>query len=181
MYGFFFVNYYAAYTSVLLLFIMHGFRILWGHEISGTRVGAFAVLVFITCAFLLPLRVITMDTLRGKTAAVPSHPRAAVAKLLRDIPGQHLVFVPQNGFRHEWVYNAADLDSARIVWARKLGPAEDAELMRRFASRSAWVVSADEFHPSVENCQMANASGVANGVRRTQEEQLNSIHSKSLP
>ena len=35
---------------------------------------------------------------------------------------------PQHPFQDEWVYNAADIDHARIVWARDLGAEENAKL-----------------------------------------------------
>jgi hypothetical protein len=55
--------------------------------------------------------------------------------------GEHLILV-EYGPRHvadkEWVFNHGDIDAASVVWARSLGEAEDAELRRYFASRSAW-------------------------------------------
>jgi hypothetical protein len=60
--------------------------------------------------------------------------------------GSHLVFVeyaPSHAPDEEWVYNAADIDSSPVVWARSLGDSADADLRRYFAARSAWRVHVD--------------------------------------
>ncbi len=57
-----------------------------------------------------------------------------------------LVFVryqPHHVFQNEWVYNAADIDRARIVWARDLGAAENQKLLRYYPSRTALLLQPD--------------------------------------
>ena len=76
-------------------------------------------------------------------------PRADVIRQLHSQPGKQLVFVrywPQHIFQNEWVYNAADIDGARIVWARDLG-AEDEELRRYYPDRTAWLLEPDAAPP----------------------------------
>ncbi len=63
---------------------------------------------------------------------------------LAKTPGKHLVFVkaktdPNN--LYQWIYNDADLDSSRFVWARDLGDAENAQLAASMAGRSVWLVN----------------------------------------
>jgi len=67
---------------------------------------------------------------------------------LAKTPGNHLVFVkaktdPYNFF--QWIYNGADLDSSRFVWARDLGDAENAQLAASMTGRRVWMVD-----PNVE-------------------------------
>ena len=47
---------------------------------------------------------------------------------------------------YEWVYNAADIDRAAVVWARPISPEQDAALVRYFHDRSVWVLNPDA-HP----------------------------------
>jgi hypothetical protein len=64
--------------------------------------------------------------------------RIMVAQELDRVPGKLLVFVryqPHHIFQDEWVYNAADIDSARIVWARDLGAAENQKVIQYFPDR----------------------------------------------
>jgi hypothetical protein len=43
----------------------------------------------------------------------------------------------------ELVYNHADIDGSKVVWARSLGPEKDAELIRHYPNREVWMVDED--------------------------------------
>ena len=49
----------------------------------------------------------------------------------------------------EWVYNAADIDRAQVVWAREMSPAKDRELTDYFKDRNVWLVEPDQNPPKV--------------------------------
>jgi hypothetical protein len=73
--------------------------------------------------------------------------RIEAARELAEIPGKLLVFVhygPRHFFQDEWVYNGADIDGQRVVWARDLGPEENDKLRRYFPDRKALVLEPDE-------------------------------------
>jgi len=79
--------------------------------------------------------------------------KARVAAELQRIPGKHLVFVkaktdPNNLF--QWIYNDADIDASRIVWARDLGAQRDAQLAAYFTGRSVWMVDPN-VNPAITN------------------------------
>lgn len=72
--------------------------------------------------------------------------RIAVNRRLASMPGKLLVFVrysPQHIFQDEWVYNEADLDGARVVWARDLGSDENQKLRAYYPDRSVLLFQPD--------------------------------------
>jgi hypothetical protein len=76
--------------------------------------------------------------------------RAQIIAQLSSLAGDHLVIVryaPNHNYFAEWVYNAADIDKSKVVWARDMGDAEDEQVIRYFANRRPWVVEADENPP----------------------------------
>lgn len=79
--------------------------------------------------------------------------RAAVLKQLSSLDGQHLVIVRygpnHRAVMNEWVYNEAEIDAAKVVWAREIGPSSDAELISYFANRRVWLIEADEDPPRI--------------------------------
>jgi hypothetical protein len=71
-------------------------------------------------------------------------PRTTVEKRLEALPGKQLVIVSYSPIHQpldlEWVYNAADIDGSKVVWARAMSPQEDLELIRYFKNRQVWLV-----------------------------------------
>jgi hypothetical protein len=69
--------------------------------------------------------------------------RAQIVDELRGKGGRHLVLVRYSRLHNphwEWVANEADLDRARIIWARSADAASDRLVMFYFPDRQAWVV-----------------------------------------
>lgn len=71
--------------------------------------------------------------------------RARLLAHLEQSPGQHLVIVrygPEHdpGREIEWVYNRADVDRAKVIWAREMGAAEHARLLEHYRQRHVWLI-----------------------------------------
>jgi hypothetical protein len=78
--------------------------------------------------------------------------RIFVNRELARFPGKQLVFVgywPNHIFQDEWVYNAADIDAAQVVWARDLGTAEDEKVLRYYPDRTVWLLEPDARPPKL--------------------------------
>ncbi|HEY6388530.1 MAG TPA: hypothetical protein VIX91_22860 [Candidatus Acidoferrum sp.] len=78
--------------------------------------------------------------------------RVAVIKQLMDTPGKHLVVVrysDDHNIHDEWVYNGADIDGSKIIWARELDPEQNAKLFSYFKDRHIWLVE-----PDVDNTEI---------------------------
>jgi hypothetical protein len=73
--------------------------------------------------------------------------RVGISQWLAEREGKQLVIVrytPSHEVNQEWVYNDADIDGSKIVWAREVDPQSDAELIRYFHDRTVWLLEADE-------------------------------------
>jgi len=76
--------------------------------------------------------------------------RIEIGRQLSRIPGKLLVLVrywPQHIFQDEWVYNGADIDGSRIVWARDLGDTEDRKLLHYYPGRAVLLLEPDARPP----------------------------------
>ncbi len=155
------LHYSAACTCLMILAAVAGLR-----KLASARREAARIVLFLSAAhFLFWYGAHVFENTSVARAALPfetwdainhQNPqrRVYVARELAKIPGDLLVFVhyeyPQHPFQDEWVYNAADIDRARIVWARDLGAEEDAKLIQYFPQRKAIVLDPDERPPSIE-------------------------------
>ena len=154
------VHYIAAATCLFVLMSVTGLERLGRLNIGGRAVGAEAArIVFLFCVaqFLFWYGLHVFDTGEVSLAMRPyetwdninhGNPerRIAVNRQLSEVPGGLLVFVryaPQHLFQEEWVWNAADIDGARVVWARDLGPEENQKLRDYYPDRTALLFEPD--------------------------------------
>jgi hypothetical protein len=69
------------------------------------------------------------------------------------LPGRHLVIVrysPMHNVHDEWVFNLADIDGSKVIWARDLGGEQNAKLLAYFRDRHVWL-----FEPDTDSTQMS--------------------------
>jgi hypothetical protein len=64
--------------------------------------------------------------------------RASLLSRLEQEPGNHLVLVKEGPTHHEWVYNKADIDHAKVVWAHDMGQLENCKLFAYFNNHVIW-------------------------------------------
>jgi len=78
--------------------------------------------------------------------------RAKVVSQLSRMPGKQLAVVrysPEHAPFDDWVYNAADIDASKVVWAREMRAVSNRELLRYFQDRQVWLVEPDFDPPKV--------------------------------
>jgi hypothetical protein len=147
-------HYFAPMTALLYLVLLQGMRYLRLWKWHGQPAGAALVrsIAVVSCAMLI-IRVAAVAAHAPVDGAWPrgNLGRRQLVSELNNLPGQHLVIVrygdnPGVNRALELVYNAADIDHARIVWARDMG-ANNLELIRCFRDRHVWLVNGSESPP----------------------------------
>jgi hypothetical protein len=86
--------------------------------------------------------------------------RAAIAAKLNYTPGKHLIIVrytDDHNIHDEWVYNGAEIDSAKVLWARELTPEQNAKLLTYFKDRKIWLATPDTDNTYLEPYTPPNA------------------------
>jgi hypothetical protein len=76
--------------------------------------------------------------------------RAKFEAQLSSLPGEHLAIVhygANHSVHSEWVFNKADIDGAKIVWARDIPGRELKPLLDYFRGRQVWLVEPDSTPP----------------------------------
>ena len=72
--------------------------------------------------------------------------RAGLIRQLGVAGGKHLIVVrysEHHNTHEEWVYNDADIDAARVVWAREMNTEKDQLMLQFFRDRAAWLLEPD--------------------------------------
>jgi hypothetical protein len=73
--------------------------------------------------------------------------RVAIEKKLEHTAGKHLILVRYSEDEHnihdDWVYNGAEIDGAKVLWARELDAEQNLKLLDYFKDRKVWIVTPD--------------------------------------
>ena len=110
----------------------------------GRPVGIALAIGLCLAAALSGFRILDAQYLYNRPSPLPA--RTVTARLLDSTPDSHLVFVrygPHHSVHDEWVYNRADIDHAKVVWANDLGIDRNRQLIQYLAGRKVWLVEPD--------------------------------------
>jgi hypothetical protein len=146
-------NYAAPLTGVILAVMLQGLRHLRHWYWEGKPTGLFlARSVALICVLMVPVQVFTLwANPRPLNDPSDGSRRARILAQVSSLPGRHLVLVrykpDHDVLSPEWVYNEADIDNAKVVWARDMSTAANQELLSYFKDRHSWLVDADEALP----------------------------------
>jgi hypothetical protein len=140
-------HYAAPITCVLFLLIVQAVRHLrtmrWKGRPIGIALSRALMLCLVIDTSVLVARGIC-DPLFWTCEGDPS--RAAIEKTLEQTPGKHLILVrytDDHNIHDDWVYNGAEIDGAKVLWARELDAEQNAKLFDYFKDRKIWLVTPD--------------------------------------
>jgi hypothetical protein len=137
-------HYAAPLTCVFYGLLVQAVRHLRAMRISSLQLGvvlsrAMVLLLVLDTGTNLCYRV--CDPLRFLCTGNSS--RAAIAEKLQHLDGKHLIIVRYADFHDphwEWVFNGADIDGGKILWARDQGPEQNEKLLTYFKDRQVWLL-----------------------------------------
>ena len=148
-------HYAAPMTCVVFAIVVQSMRFVRRLRWKARPVGARLVaLIPVVCALMVmvraaagPLGIPVGDLpLTWYAGDAGNLARANLIAHLEGNGGKHLIVVKYSASHDpgdEWVYNAADIDSAQVVWARSMSPAENRQLLEYFRDRTAWQLEPD--------------------------------------
>jgi hypothetical protein len=143
-----FPHYAAPFTCVVVLLLVQCMRHLRIMRVERWPLGkwlarAAVVLLIVDTGTLVAHR--QCDPLYWTCEGDPS--RAVIQTKLERTAGKHLILVryePDNHNIHdEWVYNGAEIDNAKVLWARELDKKQNTALLAYFKDRHIWLVEPD--------------------------------------
>ncbi|MGB9360163.1 MAG: hypothetical protein WCA99_01075 [Candidatus Sulfotelmatobacter sp.] len=149
-------HYFSPATGALYILLVECLRHLWHWRIAGRPVGlAFVrVIPILACAMiLLRVAVVALHLQIEPPWPRGNLDRAATERELEGMPGRQLVLVCYGRHHNvdwEWVWNGADIDGSRVVWARDMGDDENQELLNYYKDRKVWRVNGDISPPRLE-------------------------------
>jgi hypothetical protein len=144
-------HYAAPMAAAFFILLVQAMRHLRRWEVRGRPVGVFLTRLVVVLA-IVRAGVLAAEAYRHPLLDWSVY-RARIVRQLEATPGKQLVIVryaPDHFVHHEWVYNGADIDGGKVVWAREIPGQDLTPLLRYFRDRKVWIVKADLVPPRLE-------------------------------
>ena len=150
---FFNPHYAAPLTGAFYALIVMAIRHLWLWQWHSRPIGRQLVrAVPVLAVAILVLHTSGLGRYLGIPAPSRDFGRAEILTHLQGGREGQLVVVqyaPTHDGLNEWVFNEADIDDAKVVWARDMGASANEELIRYFKDRRVWLLEADDSPPKL--------------------------------
>ncbi len=154
-------HYLAAITAALYALGLQAMRHMKQWKPGGQPIGAaLTCLCIVLCIAEIPFRLyaeaLNLELARwpsGAWAASWSGPgrmgeqRAMVESRLNQMPEKQLVIVryaAHHSSLDEWVYNAPDIEAAKVIWAREMSTKDNQQLLQHYQDRKVWLLEPDK-------------------------------------
>ncbi len=152
-------HYFSPATAVLYLVVTQCLRHLYLWRWHGRTFGVSLVsmIPLLGCALI----VLRVTSVLAHVQIEPAWPRGnpdrvALVRELSHMPGKQLVVVSYGSHHNvhlEWVWNQADIDSSKIVWARDMDEGGNRDLLNYFKDRQVWRMKGDDSPPVLQPYQ----------------------------
>jgi len=154
-------HYLATATAPIFLFIVQGFRRLMQCSPKRFPLGPFAVFSAIP---LMLIVLVFRAAMSPQTAPAGLsnfiswccndarlYDRYPLVESVAAQPGKHLVIIGYDTatYKFDWVYNEPDIDGARIIFARDMGPVANHQLITMYPDRRVWKVRVENQKPAI--------------------------------
>jgi hypothetical protein len=141
-------HYAAPMTCVIFLLLVQAIRHLRIMKVAERPVGralSRTVVVLLAVDTVLGVAQGVCDPLKWTCQGDPS--RVAIAEKLSHTSGKHLIIVRYGegyNVHDDWVFNGAEIDDAKVLWARETNPRQNAKLFAYFKDRQIWLIEPEE-------------------------------------
>jgi len=142
------LHYAGPLVATIFALLTQGMRHMRQWEAWGRPVGV--GLTRVVAVFVVLLAPFNNDHTTRFAKPEPIQFRAQFKDQLEAMPGKHLVIVhysPRHVVFREWVYNGADIDGSKVVWAREIPGVSLDPLLDYFRGREVWVAEPDANPP----------------------------------
>ncbi len=151
-------HYVAPLAATFFVLLVQAMRHLRHSQLSGRPIGLF----FTRLIMLLAVVAVGLQAKVGLPRPAWARERAEILRKLEAAPGKHLILVHYSADHNphqEWVYNGADIDGSKVVWARQIPGRDLAPLLDYFRDRQVWWLEPDHDQPQLRSWARGSLPG----------------------
>jgi hypothetical protein len=154
----------APVTCLLVFLAVQGLRHLRLWQWHGRPTGR-CLTGLLVAIFVISVSISFFPVLHSNSWPV-SRQRAQIDGQLQEDGHRHVILVKNSPYSYaqyphfDWVYNRADIDAAKVIWARDLNLAQNRELVDYFKERKIWRVDVDRLDSQGRGLEPYSSSGI---------------------